>query len=83
MSRKFNKLLVLRLTGIVRREEKHAPTKDQRRRVKYVLAEYVGDDHERYRKAFRSYDEPTVPKEGTHDTLNAMAYQGLLRSQVS
>ena len=71
----FNKTQVLRLRGIVRRAAKDAPTTDQRRRVNYVLAEYVGEDGHDYRKAFRSYGEPIVPPTGTHDHLNSLAEQ--------
>ena len=72
----FNGKQLLRLIRVVRREQKHAPSKDQRRRVNYVLAEYRGDaDNEIYRKAFRSYGSPVVPDAGTHGQLNAMAEQ--------
>lgn len=79
---RFDGTQLLRLVGIVRREQKHAPSKDQRRRVNYVLAEYRGDaDNEIYRKAFRSYGTPVVPDAGTHDQLNHMAEQwGMVKS---
>lgn len=66
----------LRLIGVIRRESKHAPAMDKRRRVNYVVAEYQGDmDREIYRKAFRSYGQPLVPESGTHSELNALAEQ--------
>jgi len=72
----FSKTQILRFRCVIRRATKDAPTSDQRRRVNYVLAEYEGtEDHETYRKAFRSYGEPTVPESGTHDQLNALAEQ--------
>lgn len=72
---RFNGQQTLRLVGIVRREQKNAPEKDRRRRVNYVLAEYRGDDGEIYRKAFRSYETPIVPEQGTHSELNSLAEQ--------
>lgn len=69
---------VLFRVEIIRREEKHVPMNDQRRRVNYVLAEYAANDGERYRKAFRSYEEPIVPNQGSHEALNSLAYQGEL-----
>ncbi len=71
----LDKTQILVLVDIVRREQKHAPCSDERRRVNYVLAEYRGVDGESYRKAFRSYSEPIVPTQGTHGELNALAEQ--------
>ena len=65
----------LRLVQIIRREVKHAPTTDRRRRVNYVLAEYEGDDGRTYRKGFRSYGTPVVPMSSTHAVLNGLAVQ--------
>lgn len=73
---------VLTLVAIVRHTTKHAPIHDQRRRVNYTLAEYAGENGDRYRKGFSSYDTPVVPEQGTHGELGAMSYQGVLRSQV-
>lgn len=77
---KHNATMILGLSHIVRKETKHAPSTDQRRRVNYVLASYYGTDPEtgagcEYRKAFRSYGEPVVPASGTHAELNALAEQ--------
>jgi len=74
--RKDNQQQLLILCGIVRREKKHSPSGDRRRRVNYALASYRGEqDHDIYRKAFRSYGEPVVPQSGTHAELNALAEQ--------
>lgn len=78
----FNGTMKLRLRDVVRRQERHAPTKDKRRRVNYVIAEYIGEDGHSYRKGFSSYDEPIVPTEGTHAELNQQSHQGVLRSQM-
>ena len=66
----------LRLVRIIRREVKHAPTTDQRRRVlSFVLAVYEGDDGRIYHKGFRSYGTLVVPMSGTHAVLNGLAVQ--------
>ena len=72
---KIGKTILFRV-AVIRTDEKHAPTADKRRRVNYTLAEYADSDGNRYRKAFRSYAQPLVPDSGTHDELNALAYQG-------
>lgn len=65
----------LRLRFIVREEKHVRSTTDQRRRINYTIAEYIGDDGEIYRKAFESYGVPRVPESGTHATLNAAKIQ--------
>ena len=65
----------LTLIDVVRREEKHAPGGDMRRRLTYVVAGYRGEDGHEYRKAFEAYGTPVVPMEGTHKTLNALNRQ--------
>jgi hypothetical protein len=67
--------MLLSLRGVIRREKKHCPITDNRRRLNYVLAEYVGDDGHEYRKSFSSYSEPIVPPSGNHEYLNSFAIQ--------
>ena len=52
-----------------------APIGDQRRRVIVVTVSYRGSDGYEYRKRFESYDEPVIPKHGTHKQLNALKEQ--------
>ena len=65
----------LRLVHIIRREVKHTLAVDQRRRVNYVLAEYVGADGRIYRKGFKAYGVPEVPVSGTHTELSKLNIQ--------
>jgi len=75
MKRDFSS--VLTLSRIIRRDPNHRSSRDQRRRVCDVIAEYVDSDGNCYRKAFESdrSTKPFVPSRGTHATLNALHYQ--------
>ena len=66
---------ILRFSHIVRTETKHVSINDQRRRVFYVLAAFLDRDGFEYRKSFESYDNPTVPSQGTHRELNGVQTQ--------
>lgn len=66
---------LLRLWHIVERTEKHVSIGDNRRKVNYVLAAYLDDVNQEYRKSFESYNEPIVPNSGTHTQLNSLQYQ--------
>ena len=67
--------MLLTLDDIIERQEKHRCISDERRRTIYVLASYIGEDGYEYRKSFESYNDPVVPKIGTHKELNGLAIQ--------
>jgi hypothetical protein len=66
---------LLKFSHIVRSESKHISIGDQRRRVFYTLAAFVDHEGFEYRKSFESYQNPTIPAEGTHKQINALAIQ--------
>jgi hypothetical protein len=66
---------ILQLGEIVKKDSKVRSSKDERRLVNKTIASYYLKGEE-YRKSFESYDEPVVPKSGTHKELNDMKYQG-------
>jgi hypothetical protein len=65
----------LYLKSIILKKEKHTCIADNRRKTNYVLASYIGEDGHEYRKSFESYNIPNIPKEGTHEYLNAIKLQ--------
>jgi hypothetical protein len=60
-------------------------TKDQRYKVDQHIVEYRDEKGEEYRKSFnvKRGDEPTIPESGTHDELNALKDQHLLKPEIS
>lgn len=56
--------------------DRHGP------RAVLIMAEYNGDDGETYCKVFyRRGAAPHVPQRGTHDSLNALKYQGITKGK--
>lgn len=69
----------LHRTAIVMERFGVRSSRDQRKRVNCVTAEYIDADGLVYRKSFESRTDrqPTIPTSGTHAELQAVKYQGV------
>ena len=65
----------LKLSHIVRKEQKHHCINDERRKTNYILASYIGDDGQEYRKSFESYYTPFVPEQGENKEISKLSIQ--------
>jgi len=67
--------MLLTLNHIVKVEDYTKSTKDKRYKVTAVVASYIGEDNQEYRKKFEAKGYPVIPQEGTHEQLNALRLQ--------